>query len=223
MNEAEWFGCTSLMRMLESSHLKMSERKRRLFGCACVRRVWHLLSDKRGRKAIETTERYVDGSSNSQALHAASGEANWAAQHAHELAHLALRAAATIAHARTIGRPDILTDTLRDVASLTRCASDKGEAEPLAQVWLLHDVVGNPFRPVGLDLACRTPNVLALAVAVYEERTMPAGTLDNARLAVLADALEDAGCTDAAILDHLRGPGPHVRGCFAVDLILGKS
>jgi hypothetical protein len=65
--------------------------------------------------------------------------------------------------------------------------------------------------------------VLALAQATYDGRTLPAGTLEPDRLAVLADALEDAGCTDAAILGHLRGPGPHVRGCWALDLILGKS
>ena len=54
-------------------------------------------------------------------------------------------------------------------------------------------------------------------------RSLPAGTLDPARLAVLADALEDAGCTDAGLLGHLRGPGPHVRGCWAVDLLIGKG
>jgi len=65
--------------------------------------------------------------------------------------------------------------------------------------------------------------VVALAQAAYDERELPAGTLDLARLAVLADALEEAGCTAQTILDHLRGPGPHVRGCWAVDLILGKE
>jgi hypothetical protein len=52
---------------------------------------------------------------------------------------------------------------------------------------------------------------------------MAEGTLDPARLTVLADALEDAGCTDADLLGHLRSPGPHVRGCWAVDLVLGKE
>jgi hypothetical protein len=69
----------------------------------------------------------------------------------------------------------------------------------------------------------RTPAVLALAAAAYDNRVSPAGTLDPDRLAVLADALEEAGCTDTRILGHLRGPGPHVRGCFALDLILDKS
>jgi hypothetical protein len=65
--------------------------------------------------------------------------------------------------------------------------------------------------------------VARLAEAIYEGRSLPAGTLDPARLAVLADALEDAGCADPDLLGHLRGPSPHVRGCWAVDLILGKE
>jgi hypothetical protein len=68
-----------------------------------------------------------------------------------------------------------------------------------------------------------TPQVVALAQAAYEQRELPSGALDAARLAVLADALEEAGCTDADILNHLRSPSPHVRGCWAVDLTLGKE
>jgi hypothetical protein len=52
---------------------------------------------------------------------------------------------------------------------------------------------------------------------------IPEGRLDNARLAVLADALEDVGCTDQEILQHLRAPGVHVRGCWALDLLLLKE
>ena len=65
--------------------------------------------------------------------------------------------------------------------------------------------------------------MVALAQAAYDERELPAGTLDTTRLAVLADALEEAGCVQADILGHLRGPGPHVRGCWAVDLLLRKG
>jgi len=90
-------------------------------------------------------------------------------------------------------------------------------------VALLRDIFGNPVRPVVLDPAWRTPTVLALAQAAYIERTFPSGTLDVARLAVLADALEDAGCDNADILSHLRGPGPHVRGCWVVDLLTERS
>jgi hypothetical protein len=52
---------------------------------------------------------------------------------------------------------------------------------------------------------------------------LPGGELDASQLALVADALEDAGCTDAEILGHLRSPGPHVRGCWAQDLVLSKS
>jgi hypothetical protein len=65
--------------------------------------------------------------------------------------------------------------------------------------------------------------VVALAQAAYDQRELPSGQLDIARLAVLADAQEEAGCTDADLLNHCRQPGVHVRGCWAVDLLLGKS
>jgi hypothetical protein len=88
---------------------------------------------------------------------------------------------------------------------------------------LARDIFGNPFRPVAVSPSCRTPQVAALARAAYERRDLPAGTLDVTRLAVLADALEEAGCTNPDLLGHLRDPGPHVRGCWAVDLLLGKQ
>ena len=91
------------------------------------------------------------------------------------------------------------------------------------QMTLVRCLFGNPFLPVPLDPASRTPAVVSLAQAAYDERILPAGTLDPARLAVLADALEDAGCSDADLLSHLRGSGPHVRGCWVVDLLLGKE
>lgn len=91
------------------------------------------------------------------------------------------------------------------------------------QAALLRCLFGNPFRPTLPDAAWLTAAIASLAEAAYEERIMPSGHLDAARLAVLSDALEDAGCTDAAILAHLRSPGPHVRGCWALDLVLGES
>jgi hypothetical protein len=91
----------------------------------------------------------------------------------------------------------------------------------------LRDIFGPlPFRPVTISSAILSWNdavVVRLAQAAYDERHLPSGTLDNSRLAVLADALEEAGCASEEILDHLRSPGPHVRGCWVVDLILGKE
>ncbi len=92
-----------------------------------------------------------------------------------------------------------------------------------AQQELLLEILGNPFRPVALNAAWLTPAVLSLAQAAYKYLALPAGTLDPDRLAVLADSLEEAGCTNPDILGHLRGPGPHVRGCHIVDMLLDKT
>ncbi|QDU22206.1 hypothetical protein [Urbifossiella limnaea] len=81
---------------------------------------------------------------------------------------------------------------------------------------LVRDIFGNPFRPVPFDPSWRTEAVVGLARGMYESR-------DFGPIPVLADALEDAGCADADVLGHCRGPGPHVRGCWVVDLVLGKE
>jgi hypothetical protein len=89
------------------------------------------------------------------------------------------------------------------------------------QCHLLRDVV--PYQIKKCDSNLMTSEVASLARAAYEERALSSGELDPIRLAVLADALEEAGCDDTDILAHLRAPGPHVRGCWPVDLLLGKS
>jgi hypothetical protein len=100
-------------------------------------------------------------------------------------------------------------------------------AESAGQATLLRCILGNPFRPPPrIDpawLAWRGGAVAQLAREIYDERELPPGHLDAARLAVLADMLEESGCADPHVLGHLRGPGPHVRGCFAVDALLGRG
>ena len=84
-----------------------------------------------------------------------------------------------------------------------------------AQCDLLRDIFGNPFRPVAFSPEWRTDTALALANQVYDNR-------DFAAMPILADALEDAGCACADILDHCRSSGRHVRGCWVVDLVTGR-
>jgi hypothetical protein len=87
------------------------------------------------------------------------------------------------------------------------------------QMGLLRDIVGNPFLSVAVSPSWMLWNdgtIPKLAHGIYDDRAFD-------HLPILADALEDAGCDDADILAHCRGPGPHVRGCWVVDLILGKS
>jgi hypothetical protein len=81
---------------------------------------------------------------------------------------------------------------------------------------IIRDVVGNPFRPVAVDPFWLTPSVVAVAQSIYEDRRFE-------DMPILADALEEAGCHDADILAHCRSEGPHFRGCWAVDLLLGKE
>jgi hypothetical protein len=84
------------------------------------------------------------------------------------------------------------------------------------QAALVRDIFGNPFRPAAVSPRCLSEPVISLARAIHTDRAFD-------RLPILADALEEAGCTDAEILNHCRGPGPHVRGCWVVDLVLGKE
>lgn len=97
----------------------------------------------------------------------------------------------------------------------------------LESIWgvsnLIREVFGNPFRPVGFAPTWRSADVMTLAHAAYETRSLPSGRLERDRLRILADALEDAGCTEAAILSHLRGEGPHIRGCWALDLVSNRA
>ncbi len=88
------------------------------------------------------------------------------------------------------------------------------ESSPLAR--LVRDIFGNPFRPVAVDPSWLTSTVTSLATSIYAERAFD-------RMPILADALEEAGCDHADILTHCRGDGPHVRGCWVVDLLLGKE
>jgi hypothetical protein len=91
-------------------------------------------------------------------------------------------------------------------------ATDEIEAHAV----LLRDIFGNPFREVNFEAEWRTTTVVALAMQLYETR-------DFGEMPILADAIQDAGCEDTVILDHCRGPGPHVRGCWVCDLVLGME
>ncbi len=89
------------------------------------------------------------------------------------------------------------------------------EVEP-KQAALVREIIGNPFRPVAIDPSWLSSTAFALAQGIYDDKAFD-------RLPILADALQDAGCENADLLNHLRSEGPHVKGCWVLDLILGKS
>jgi hypothetical protein len=202
-------------------------RKLRLFGCACCRTAWADLPEA-GRAAVAAAEGYADGRVGGADLRRAHQAAVGAALQGGPWpwwrrlwegepwrSPLWGRRAGTAA---LVTHPDLGRMIPDVVGALWPPGGDRQRPADL-----LRELFGNPFRPVEINAAWRTADVVRLAEAAYEERALPAGTLGPDRLAVLADALEDAGCADADLLGHLRSPGPHVRGCWPVDLLLGKE
>jgi hypothetical protein len=243
MDESEWLGTDDSRWLLY--HVLGSERKFRLFACACARRVWHWLPDARSQAAVRAAEDYADGrvtiaqlawARRSAQDRVTELEERWddpasrfdvlgpaqhsAAEAAAEAATSEPRMAALIAshHAEEAFAGAGEGPSLTGILDASQAASERRQ-----QVPLLRDVFPNPFRLVAIEPGWRTPVVMSLAEAAYAERSLPSGELDPARLAVLADALEEAGCADEATLEHLRKPGVHVRGCWPVDLVLGRS
>jgi hypothetical protein len=229
MTEAEWLACDDPGPLLELRWDGASERQVVLLAAICCRKLWHLLSDQRCQLAIDTAERYAEGTATVFEQWAAADEAR-AADVAravggfptYELVSLpedweAARAVGVLDMAATIVAAHQPGDGSHEAWAVRQLAERKHQAD------LARDILGNPFRPAVLGPTYRTAVALSLAQAAYEHRALPSGLLDPARLAVLSDALEEAGCTEADILTHLRSPGPHVRGCWALDLVLGKS
>jgi hypothetical protein len=218
VNEAEWLGCTDPQQMLEALRGKASERKLRLFAVACCRRLRGVQRGK-NRQVLDAAEEFADGRIGREEMEERRGRwytfdypfpmgGTWQAA----------LSSATITHA--------IAAAVNETASHAARASDRPERERQLQAGFLHDIFGNPFRSVFVDpsvSAWEHGTVVRLANAAYGHRALPSGYLDNARLGVLADALEEAGVTDDAVLSHLRGPGPHVRGCWLVDLVTGRE
>jgi hypothetical protein len=221
MTEAEWFACTDPRPMLEFLRGKASERKFRLFAVACCRYIWHLICDERSRNAVEVAERLADGmvteEERRQSLIAAE-----AAMHALYPANGNYAAQAVVNAVSVAASTAIHANVSALTAAHAVCDDDdptseaKWQAERICQVSVLHHIFGNPFRPVAVDPFWLTPSVVAVAQTIYEDRQFE-------DMPILADALDEAECDNAAILSHCRLPGPHVRGCWVLDQLLGKE
>jgi hypothetical protein len=224
MTEAEWLACDDLPRLIKCQRHQGKDRQLRLFACACARRAWDRL-DGTAREAIELAERFADGAASGEELEVAYGTAleAWAdAGHA----WMAVVGTGLAVLNQSASRAALyVSDHAPEVNWRAGTVSrKKGKtAERQAQLALFRDVIGNPFCPPPFHPACRDATAASLALGAYEEPDRSSGILESARLAVLADALEEAGCANDALLSHLRSPGPHVRGCWALDLILGQS
>jgi hypothetical protein len=230
MTEQEWLACGDPARLLR--HLRHrnpvqpgaiwcrspdeAPRKWRLYGCGCYRRAWDIL-DRACKVLVEAGERIAD---------IPPEQVDWEV----ELTALGdLMRAVRFRGAYWLLNPVDTAAMAGQVRVLMARKAHKGPGQPAyearraaifrereSQAALVRCVFGNPFRPTALDPSWRTSTVQAIARQVYEERDFPS-------LPILADALEEAGCTAALALDHLRGGGPHARGCWVVDLALARD
>jgi hypothetical protein len=249
MTESTWLRLQHPAPLVKFVATRASERKLRLYLCAGCRSLWNLLYDPVSQKAVETAERYADGEASLRELWGANywaecptfgcdfngmwrqypgpdTEPGTVPERIHRLVELGVLAADGLGALNEV-IDSSLCARVSSAAEYVYCSSCsrlrlhrfhyRGMQPPdWPGRWLVDCVFGNPFRPVTADPVWLTSDVVALARGVYAERAFD-------RLPILADAIQDAGCDDANILTHCRGPGPHVRGCWVVDLVLGKS
>jgi hypothetical protein len=206
MTEAEWLNCIDPMLMLRGLPGNLSERKLTLTACAYCQSVWRFMG-KASRKAVLLGEQMADEPVNERYRQAVVGAAIEAVCRFEESG----------------GDFFMAADMAYRIPHRTGWYAVEwtiGNWSPLCSGGpIVRDIFGNPFHQVAVDPswpAWGNGTVVKLAHGIYDERAFD-------RLSVLADALEDAGCTNADILAHCRQPGEHVRGCWVVDLVLGKS
>jgi hypothetical protein len=231
MTEAGWFdeglSCGWLIGMVlrgNAARTKAGRRKLRLFACACCRQVWDLLDDQRMRHAVEVAERFAEGLAGKDELEAAYQATNRLRRGSFvpEDPEVALNTAASMAAWSAYPKPSALALHVMayPLPLAGRSVGDKDGDAVIAGI--IRCVFADPSRPVTPHAAYRDRTVKALARAAYDERLLPGGELTPERLSVLADALEELGAA-AEVVAHLRSPGQHVRGCWALDLCLGKA
>ena len=227
MTEAEWDACDDPQAMLEFLEGRASDRKLRLLACACCRRGWRLKTDPSCRNAVEAAERFVDGLLTVERFHEALAPvvALWAESsgNTHGEWGPTQYMAAAACHLETGGGTPFAADFA--ARGLAAGAGREGgpewdaavRAENLAQCGLIRDLFGNPNVPFRFDAAWLSGSgngAVACANEIYREG-------DFRSLSSLADVLEQAGCTNRAVLDHCRRTEAHARGCWVVDALLG--
>lgn len=221
MTEAEWLTCDDPNRMLEFLWGKASDRKARLFACACCRDQWGRFPPENDeRRALEVCELYADGL-------VAPQDFSLTEERAPIWVRMALWATPFNAAQATANR---MASRVRETATdpyvfVERDGRTEVHVSPegkllaapvyVRQCGFLRDIFCNPLRPIDADPRWLTSTVRDLAHAIYDYRAYDC-------FPILADALEDAGSDNADVLAHCRSDGPHVKGCWVVDMVLGK-
>jgi hypothetical protein len=221
VTEAEWLAATEPQAMLTflRNSGRACERKLRLFACGCARRVGERVPQL--ADAADLVERNADSLARAEEFRR-QGDPEMVHPQGSRLSFLGSRDSGEAASGTSMWVAYLVTSQ-----SMPQADPDpRWLSELAAHADLVREIFGSPFRPAptidpGL-LHWNGGTVARLAREAYEDRILPSGLLKPVRLGVLADAMEEAG-VDADVVGHLRGPGPHVRGCWAVDLLLGKG
>ena len=272
MTEAKWLAWPDPYDMLEQCLIcELTDRKLRLFACACCRKVWHRLEADCLRAAIQIAEMFADAQLNAAALRDARSravayldaymhqywpdafpggdeltvsemdaselqaqEVRWAVRHAAEAvvaatagdgedgssylhhAENAIFLASSVAGNAIAEAAYRSGRTYPSTNAYSRDVYVGEHAERLSQANLLRDIFGNPFHKVSVNSNWLVPTVLELARTIYDNRAFDS-------MPILGDALEETGCDNQSILSHCRSGNEHVRGCWVVDTLLGKS
>ena len=236
MTSKEWDRARKIAKMLAVLQVASNDRKIRLFAIACCRQVPEWSDDKRILRALGAAEQFANGELTEDELrkqfvvvHRAHNALlnsvrglNTKKKRAESLILLSCMSLLIPSPPREKPTAEIQSV----VGGLIGDFDDEAEAALGAAVvtrfqilfpQLLRDIFGNPFRSVAFSSERRTDTAITLASQMYESREFSA-------MPILADALQDAGCTNEDILSHCRDPKQvHVRGCWVVDLVLGKA
>jgi hypothetical protein len=244
ITEAAWLSSGETGPLLRAIAPIASDRKLHLYAIACCHRIAPLLPHPDSRRGIEVLEEFVEGRATSEEVN----EINWYVEGAaFRLEGIARREDWQVEEwireteripqkvlADLINNPGRPIQAVRELLiSAAYFADSVVSTVPWERRMIDHldmienrnfqfapflcDIFGNPFRPVAFNPRWQSTTAVGLAQSMYESR-------DFGAMPILADALQDAGCEDDAILSHCRDPKqPHVRGCWVVDLVLGKS
>jgi hypothetical protein len=219
-----WTPAPEVAQLIAVDSGRMSERKARLLGVAFASDIVNFVAEPEIRDGIAIAERFADGLATDDERRDARNRAeksipdywNYRGALPFEVIRHSYSAVAGLNYRDILPN---LTDAVRDARSaLISMAeqSQEGFYRNRLERLLIDEIFALLFRPVALDPRWLSASVLDLSCAIYEERAFE-------RMPILADALMDAGCDNDDILNHCRGDGPHVRGCWVVDLLLGKE
>lgn len=194
MTENEWRESTDPLQMGREVEVHRSPRKSLLIVAGCLRRFWQPNPLDPPFATPEDVERLADGLPN---------------------AFDPIREMPGFGWATVGGEPGYVTVEVGLL--LSRCPLIQVQCETADVAAVIRDVLGNPFRPtLNINPAWLTPTVLRLAQTIYDRRSFN-------HLPELTAALEEAGCDNEDVLAHCRSEGPHAKGCWVLDFVLGKT